>query len=277
VNRFAVAVFFILGAAFPALANSADDFKAGVTAMRGGNLDEAIRLFTRVIKAGDLPKPDQAMVYSSRAVAHAIKGEAGKAFPDFEQAIRLKPDWSGPYFSRAALYATLGQYDKSIADYDAVIRLSPDFAPGYANRGVVRFEQGKFALAADDAAQSLKQSSDAYVAIWLHILRARAGMAKQDELAEQAEGMDRAHWPGQLADLFLGRITPEQTLAAAAKAGDVLGPSPACEAPFYVGEYYVLKKNPKAAKLQLQKAVKVCLKDSPETRAARADLKRLGG
>ena len=53
-KRFAIVVFFILGAAFPALAASPDDFKAGVTAMRGGNLDEAIRLFTRIIKAKDL-------------------------------------------------------------------------------------------------------------------------------------------------------------------------------------------------------------------------------
>jgi lipoprotein NlpI len=277
VNRFAIVVFFILGAAFPALADSAGDFKAGVTAMRGGNLDEAIRIFTRIIKAKDLPVTEQAAVYSSRAVAFAMKGNSGKAFPDFDSAIRLRPDWSGPYFSRAALYATLGQYDKSIADYDSVIRLAPDFAPAYANRGVVRFEQGKFAAAAGDAAQSLKVSADPYVAIWLHILRQRAGLSKQDELAAQAEGMDRANWPGQLVDLFLDKLTPEQTLAAADKAGNVLGPSPACEAPFYVGEYYVLKNNPKAAKIQLQKAVKVCLKDSPETRAAKADLKRLGG
>ena len=276
-KRFAIVVFFILGAAFPALAASSDDFKAGVTAMRGGNLDEAIRLFTRIIKAKDLPAQELAGVYSSRAVAFAMKGEAGKALPDFDSAIRLSPQWSGPYFSRAAFYATLGQYDKSIADYDSVIRLSPDFAPAYANRGVVHFEQGKFTAAADDTAQSLKQSPDPYVAVWLHILRLRAGLAKQDELAAQVEGMDHTQWPGQLADLFLDKITPEQTLAAAAKAGGVPGPSPACEAPFYVGEYYVLKKNPKAAKLQLQKAVKVCMKDSPEARAAKADLKRLGG
>jgi len=70
--------------------------------------------------------------------------------------------------------------------------------------------------------------------------------------------------------LFLGRRTPEATLAAPVKPDD------RCEAQFYIGEWQLLRADRPAAVQSLKTAASTCPKDFVEATDAQAELKRLG-
>jgi tetratricopeptide (TPR) repeat protein len=64
----------VLGAPSPVLANSTADGNAGLSALNRGSYREAIRLFTRAIKAGDLAAADQEFAYLNRGKAYLLEG-----------------------------------------------------------------------------------------------------------------------------------------------------------------------------------------------------------
>jgi tetratricopeptide (TPR) repeat protein len=82
----------VLGAPSPVLANSTADGNAGLSALNRGSYREAIRLFTRAIKAGDLAAADQEFAYLNRGKAYLLEGRKTLALADFKTAISLKPD-----------------------------------------------------------------------------------------------------------------------------------------------------------------------------------------
>jgi lipoprotein NlpI len=73
-----------------------------------------------------------------------------------------------------------------------------------------------------------------------------------------------------VVQLFLGRKTPDQALAAAGK------PNELCEAQFYVGAWHALRGERAAASAPLKAAVDSCPKWFAEYHGAQAELKRLG-
>lgn len=83
-----------------------DDATAGSAAQIRGDLDEAIRLYTRAIDSGELPASVLAGVYKARGSAHEMKGEDGPAITDYGEAIRLKHDHFEANKRMALLLAT---------------------------------------------------------------------------------------------------------------------------------------------------------------------------
>jgi tetratricopeptide (TPR) repeat protein len=72
-------------------ASGIDDGNAGLDALNKGSYDEAIRLFTRALKAGDLASSDQEFAYLNRGRAYLQKGQRTLATSDFRAAVRLAP------------------------------------------------------------------------------------------------------------------------------------------------------------------------------------------
>jgi hypothetical protein len=70
-------------------------------------------------------------------------------------------------------------------------------------------------------------------------------------------------------ELFLGRRTPLETMAAAIK------PNELCETQFYLGQWHLLLDERAASVDALRKAVKICPKNF-EYAGAVTELKRLG-
>jgi tetratricopeptide (TPR) repeat protein len=118
-------------------AGSLDDVKTANEAAEKGNADEAIRLFTQALAAGDLSPDDQVAArkrrggeYSSRSLiadAFQRRDDARRlrdnAIDDFTAALRLKADDSDLYLARGQDYHMNGQYDQAIADFDAALKL----------------------------------------------------------------------------------------------------------------------------------------------------------
>jgi tetratricopeptide (TPR) repeat protein len=135
--------------------------------------------------------------------------------------------------------------------------------------GFAHFHRGDFAA----AAQNFRNAGNAtpYRVLWLHIASARiGGQDANSNLQDQSAGLNPAEWPVPVIELFLGRRTPPQTMAAARK------PDELCEAQFYVGQWHLLRNERAASIDALRKAVKICPKDFNEYTGAVAELKRLG-
>jgi tetratricopeptide (TPR) repeat protein len=130
------AVGFALFAA-AAQAGGADDLNAANEAAKKGQIEDAIRLFTQALGAGDLPPSGQLTAHKERGsefVSSSLIADAferfdqarnlrEKAIADFSDAVKIKADDAEIYGARAQAYDLNGQYDAAIADFDAALKI----------------------------------------------------------------------------------------------------------------------------------------------------------
>jgi tetratricopeptide (TPR) repeat protein len=88
-------------------------YKQGVAANKKGDLDEAIRCYSRAISL----KSDSSGLYYVRGRAYSEKGEYDKAFSDLTRAIALKPRYAEAYNHRGATNLGKGDKQKALADF----------------------------------------------------------------------------------------------------------------------------------------------------------------
>jgi tetratricopeptide (TPR) repeat protein len=119
-------------------AGSLDDLKAANAAVEKGNGDEAIRLFTQALLAGDLSPADQFTAHKARAAEYTSKSMIADAFQkrddalrlrtsaiaDFTAALDVKADDANLYVARGEVHHLNDQYDLAIADFDAALKLN---------------------------------------------------------------------------------------------------------------------------------------------------------
>jgi tetratricopeptide (TPR) repeat protein len=115
-----------------------DDLKAATAAAEAGTSDDAVRLFTQALAAGDLSAADQFVAYSGRGREYAAKSLIADAFErrdegqrlranaiaDFSAAIKLKPDDANILGERGQAYHLNQQFDPAIADFSAALKLN---------------------------------------------------------------------------------------------------------------------------------------------------------
>jgi lipoprotein NlpI len=172
----------------------------------------------------------------------------------------------------------LGQANEAVTSFSAAIQIGkpPDTSEFYWRRAVAKLYANDSAGVADDAAMALKlKPSDSYYPIWLHVARARAGQNDADEIAANAEKIDRS-WPWPIAALFLGSMSPADVRSAALSADqERTHAAQSCEADFFVGFYLTEKGAKTGARPLFQSAVDHCPNDFIEYGAAKFELMRL--
>ena len=118
-------------------AGGLDDLKAANATAEKGNADEAIRLFTQALAAGDLSPADRLAAHKGRGSEYTARSMIADAFErldqarslrndaiaDFTAALGLKTDDGGLYVARGQVYDLNGQYDSAIADFDTALKL----------------------------------------------------------------------------------------------------------------------------------------------------------
>jgi lipoprotein NlpI len=222
-------------------ASGLDEAKAGLAAAQRGDDDEALRLYSAALAAGDL-SPFNVML---------------------------------AYHNRGNTYQDKGDYPRAIAEYNVAIKLKSDYAEAWFGRGRARFALGEFAAAVTDFTQSMKLDAlDAYSALWLHLARRKSDAFDAGELSRNAAKLDRAVWPGPLLDLYLGKATVQQVRAASMSGDAAAQKDQTCETAFYIGEYELLAKNTAVAISLLREAVQICPYTSDERDAAAVELSR---
>ncbi len=216
--------------------------------------------------------PTSVSAYNNRGLAYWAKGMLDEAIADYDTTIRLNPSYIVAHNNRGLAYQAKGDMEKAFADYARSIEIDPHHPVAYRLRGFANFDLGKFDTAAADFASAVQQEpAGARQAFWLYLARTRAG-AKGDPAAElrlNATRLNQTEWPYPVVELFLGNRDPEATLAAAQ------GVKERCEAQFYVGEWYVLRRDRAAAINALNAALKACPTHLIENAGAQAELKRL--
>jgi tetratricopeptide (TPR) repeat protein len=116
-----------------------DHLKAASAAAEKGLGDEAIRLFTQALAAGDLSAADQLAARKGRGAEYSAKSQIadafdrrddasrlrGEAIADFSAALDLKSDDVAVLISRGQDYHMNEQFDLAIADFSAALKLTP--------------------------------------------------------------------------------------------------------------------------------------------------------
>jgi len=114
-----------------------DDLKAAQAVAEKGTGDEAIRLFTQALAAGDLSADDQLVAHKGRGREYSAKSLIADAFnrndegkrlrdnaiADFSAVLSAKPDDAAILVERGQAYHMNQQFDPAIADFSAALKL----------------------------------------------------------------------------------------------------------------------------------------------------------
>jgi tetratricopeptide (TPR) repeat protein len=241
-------------------------YNRGVSYSAKEDNDRAIADYTEAIRLDPALYPP----LINRGLAYFDKNDYGRAITDFSEAIRLNPKQALGFFNRGYVYAIQGNTDRAIADLNEAIRLDSSYTKSFLWRGYVNSILGNYDAAASDLGRVLVASDDAYAALWYFLANWRSGKQSAMALEVFTSKLTPAEWPYPVVQLFLGRKTPDQVLAAAGK------PNELCEAQFYIGAWHAHRSERVAAGAPLRAAVDSCPKWFAEYHGAQAELKRLG-
>jgi lipoprotein NlpI len=216
-----------------------------------------------------------AHAYYNHGIAYQSKNDYDRAIADFDQTITLDPKDAVAYYSRGIAYKAKGDLDRAIADFDRAIAINPKYMAPYFSRGRLNLFIGALPKALADLNQASELSPKyAYAALWLDIANERSNLPSR--LPEAMQRIDMAKWPGPVIRLYLGQLTPEAVLAAAADPDSETQKGQVCEANFYTGELALQRADKDGATRLFRLATAGCPKSFIEYDSAVAEIKALG-
>jgi tetratricopeptide (TPR) repeat protein len=262
-------------------------YMRGLAYVTKGDPDRAITDYNEAIRLN----PNNGLTFNERGLAYKAKDDLDRALADFNEAVRLNSDNADIHYNRGNVFMKKGDLDHAIADLDEAIRLGPANivaiakddaitriaidrikADYFGARGQAKFLQANFEDAASDYARFVQFHRDEpYTILRLYLARARSGQPSgAAELESSAAALKQPDWPFPVVELFLGRKTAAETLAAATT------PDQRCEAQYYIGEWYLQRGEKTAALPALQAAADTCPKAFDEFQLAQFELRRFG-
>ena len=97
-------------------------FEEGVHAEKAGRLDEAEKVFLRVLAQGG----NAAFVYNNLGIVYQERGEHQRAVEQFREAIRRRPDYVAPRILLGASLLALGRTQESLRELERAAKLQPE-------------------------------------------------------------------------------------------------------------------------------------------------------
>lgn len=97
-------------------------YQAGVEQMKGGDLQNAIATFTRII----LLKPRFAEGWNKRATLYFLAGEYRKSLADCAQVIKRNPNHFGALAGYGQIYLRLEDYEHALAYFRRALEVNPN-------------------------------------------------------------------------------------------------------------------------------------------------------
>jgi len=235
-----------------------------------GDFDRAISDYDQAIELN----PKSSMAYNNLCDAYLDKGDNDRAIADCNRAIQLDPKFAVAYRNRGNAYRYKGEVGSATVDYNQAIELNPKSFQSYLARGLLSLDAGELPKALADINQaSALNPKDPYTALWLEIVNKRSRLPSG--LAEATAQIDMTKWPAPVVRLYLGQMTPEAVLAAAADLDASKRKSQVCEANFFSGELALQQGKRDEAIRLLRIAYEGCPNDSFPLTAAKDELKGL--
>ncbi len=109
------------GGSTPLSASLQQLFAEGVRAEKAGRLDEAEKIFLRVLHEGG----KVSFVYNNLGTVYQQRGEHERAIAQFQEAIRLRPDFAAPRILMGASLLALGKTAQAVRELESGVKLLP--------------------------------------------------------------------------------------------------------------------------------------------------------
>lgn len=242
-----------------------------------GHFDQALADIDHAVAlAGNVT--DRAIYLNDRSEASSAKGDQDAAIAGAMKAIAaaskqdtLNVSWA--HMRIAVAKRRKGDLAGAMDEASQGVQLAGFNVRARLELGLERFATGDM----KGAAEQLREiTSDAYykkgaasALLFGYLANARSGEPADLQLADDAGNVRGDAWSTSLVDMYLGKETPEATLAAAA------GPNETCEAHLHIGEWHLLKGKSANAAEAFKKAVATCARTKIEYTIADAELKRI--
>jgi len=238
--------------------------------------DATIASYTKLINSERYNGSDLARLYWDRGRQYTALRHFEKANQDLSSAIGLKPAYINAYLLRASVRATLQKYKGAYLDYARVLELDPNNLNVFKYRGALNFVLGKFADAVNDYKRYLRiKPDDLYRIIWLYLSETYNNRKAKSTIHQYLNGVNLDLWPGAIIKLYVGDITFDD-LQTAFKTNQLsMTAGHACEAYFYLGQYFLLNNDRVSAKKYFAKAIKTQAKDYIEYKFSLAFIEKL--
>lgn len=110
----------------------------GYLAHRRGDYDQAIDIYTGIIRRRGLSVKERAVSYLLRGEAKRDKGELDEAVFDFTRALNQWPDYPQAIFFRGQVLARQGRLNEAFADLARAVELDPDRESYKTNLALLR-------------------------------------------------------------------------------------------------------------------------------------------
>lgn len=110
----------------------------GYLAHRRGDYDEAITIYTGIIRRRGLSVKERAVSYLLRGEAKRDKGDLEEAVYDFTRALNQWPDYPQAIFFRGQVLARLDRLHEAFADLSRAVELDPDRESYQTNLALLR-------------------------------------------------------------------------------------------------------------------------------------------
>ena len=103
-----------------------DDLEAAFRAHRQGEYDQAIELYTKLIRNRDLKARERAITYLLRGEARKDKGDLDEAEKDFDRALRINPNYAQARYFRGLVLEKKGDLDEAYTEVRKAALIAPD-------------------------------------------------------------------------------------------------------------------------------------------------------
>lgn len=148
------------GASAPTSPHLSANLDQAIAAHRSGNLLEAERAYTTILKGSKT----QPVALHMLGLLHAQRGDFADAEPLLKKAVRVDPSNPHVLFNYANVLRALDKTDDALAWLAKAIALSPNFADAHLNRGAILMARQELhgAIAEFDRAIAIRPSSAAF-------------------------------------------------------------------------------------------------------------------
>jgi Tfp pilus assembly protein PilF len=168
------------------LAEAQHLFQVGCTLHKGGDVDEEIEAFTRLIHVDPLA----ATGFSGRAAAHVRRDEFKPAFEDASRAVELDPRDFAAWSHRTHYLMQENKNEEAIASATRAIELKPALVVPYSNRARARLELEQYAGAVADATKAIELGERSGYALWVRAAAYEGMGLNQKALDDTAKALE---------------------------------------------------------------------------------------
>lgn len=240
----------------------------------------AIARISELLTKAETTDEQRARLFYDRGVMYDSVGLRSLARFDFLRALRLQPDMADAYNFIGIHHTLVGNYTEAYESFDAALELAPDYDYAYLNRGIALLYDSKTALAVGDFEQFYQaKPDDPYRSLWLYFADANLSVPEaQARLALNQAKLDPDHWASKIVAFYLGKISEQELLDAAAtlNTDQQQLAERLCEVYFYLAKWHQ-QQNPTKALDYYKKVLATNVYEFVEHRYARIEMNRLRG